>query len=107
MRVPSSTPGGMSTLSVRSFCTWPVPLQALHGFLITLPVPRQVEQLRSMVKKPCCARTLPMPEQVGHCSALWPGSAPTPPQASQATALGTLISAARPLKDSSREISRL
>ena len=47
--------------------------RACRDCLMILPVPRQPGQVRSMVKKPCCARTLPMPEQVGHCSALWPG----------------------------------
>ncbi len=38
MRVPSSTPGGMSTESVRSFCTWPEPLHVLQGWRTTRPV---------------------------------------------------------------------
>ena len=54
------------------------------------PVPRQFGQVRSMVKKPCCARTLPSPEQVGHVSGFEPASAPVPLQASQASAVGTL-----------------
>ena len=45
------------------------------------PVPRQLGHVRSMVKKPCCARTLPLPEHVAHCSGLEPGSAPVPAQA--------------------------
>src|SRR5262249_9676831 len=107
MRVPSSTPAGMSTASVFSFCTWPAPEHGLHGLLMKRPLPRQLGQVRSMVKKPCCARTLPMPEQLGHCSTLEPASAPVPPHASHATALGTLICALRPLKASSSVIVRL
>ena len=61
-----------------------------------LPVPRQEAQLRSMVKKPWVARTLPWPAQVGQVSAVWPASAPEPLQDSQATRVGTLISALRP-----------
>ena len=38
-----------------------------------LPVPRQAAQLRSMVKKPWVARTLPWPAQVGQVSALMAG----------------------------------
>ena len=72
-----------------------------------LPLPRQALQLRSMVKKPWVALTLPWPAQVGQVSALWPGSAPEPAQASQASMVGTWISAERPLKASSSEISRL
>jgi hypothetical protein len=34
--------------------------------------------VRSTTKKPCCARTLPWPAQVGQVSALVPGSAPVP-----------------------------
>ena len=51
----------------------------------------QVGQVRSTVKKPCCARTLPMPEQVGQETGSAPPSAPVPEQAAQATDVGTLI----------------
>jgi len=30
------------------------------------PLPEQVGQVLSTVKKPCCALTFPIPEQVGH-----------------------------------------
>ena len=54
--------------SERSFSTRPAPRQVVQGFLMIWPMPEQVGQVRSTVKKPCCARTLPMPEQVGQ---LW------------------------------------
>lgn len=54
-------------------------------------------QVRSTVKKPCCARTLPMPEQVGHMVGSAPLSAPPVPlHSSQATEVGTLIVLCRP-----------
>src|SRR5207245_88738 len=65
MRVPSSTPAGMLTESVRSFCTCPLPRHALQGLRTNWPRPWQLGQVRSMVKKPCCARTLPAPEAIG------------------------------------------
>ena len=58
MRVPSSTPAGIATCSVRSPCTVPLPWQTLQAFLITRPAPPQVGQVRSTRKKPCCARHL-------------------------------------------------
>ena len=42
----------------------------LQGFLMIWPRPEHVGQVRSTVKKPCCARTLPMPEQVGQVEVL-------------------------------------
>ena len=64
MRVPSSTPAGMFTASDFSFCTRPAPRQTGQGSAITWPAPWQVGQVRSTVKKPCCARTLPAPPHV-------------------------------------------
>src|SRR3546814_3164993 len=69
----------------------PAPPQTLHGFSITRPAPPQVGQVRSMVKKPCWARTLPWPLQVGQAIGCWPASAPEPSQASQAIEVGTRI----------------
>ncbi len=107
MRVPVSTPCGMLTDSDRSFWTRPAPAQALQGFLMIWPSPAQVGQVRSTVKKPCCARTLPMPEQVGQVVGSAPASEPEPWQTSQVTEVGTLIVFWRPLYASSRLIRRL
>jgi len=57
--VPSSTPAGISTDKVRSRVWRPLPLQAVQGSEITSPTPWQDGQVRSMVKKPWLARTLP------------------------------------------------
>ena len=57
------------------------------------PRPWQFGQVRSMVKKPWEARTLPKPAQVGQETGLEPASAPLPVQASHVTEVGTLICA--------------
>lgn len=61
----------------------------LAGILITRPAPWQDGQVRSIVKKPCWARTLPMPPQVGQEIGWVPDSAPDPEQPSQTTEVGT------------------
>ena len=81
----------MLTLIVRSRCTRPAPLQVRQGLLTTRPKPWQAGQVRSIVKKPCCALTLPIPEQVVQVCGLVPASAPVPLQLSQATDPGTRI----------------
>jgi hypothetical protein len=68
----------------------------LAGVLDDLADPEQVGQVRSTVKNPCCARTLPMPEQVGQVTGSDPPSEPVPEQDPQATAVGTLICFCRP-----------
>ena len=73
MRVPSSTPGGISTESVRSFCTCPCAAAGLAGFAHDAAFALAFGQVRSIVKKPCCARTLPAPEQVEQASGAVPG----------------------------------
>ena len=70
-------------------------------------MPEQVGQVRSTVKNPCCARTLPMPEQVGHICGSAPLSAPVPLHSSQVTAVGTVMVFCTPWKASSRETRRL
>ena len=82
-------PGRDVDLTASSPCaTRPWPPQAWHGFSITWPRPLQVGQVRSMVKKPCCARTLPWPRQVGQVTGCEPVSAPVPLQASQRRGVG-------------------
>src|SRR6516164_3132754 len=89
MRVPSSTPAGILTDKVRSLTTRPEPLQAAHASLMISPRPWQEGQVRSMVKKPWLARTLPAPLQVGQEAGCVPGLAPEPLQLAQVTLEGT------------------
>src|SRR5262245_39974627 len=96
MRVPSSTPAGMLTDSVRSLTTRPEPVHAPQGSLMISPRPWQEGQVRSMVKKPWDARTLPAPEQVGQVEGWVPVLAPLPEQASHVTVVGTRICAILP-----------
>ena len=107
MRVPSSTPAGIDTDSVFSFCTRPDPWQVAQGLSITWPWPWQVAQVRSMVKKPCWARTRPRPWQVGQLTGLEPLAAPVPEQVSHAAAVGTRTVACLPAKASSSVMSML
>ncbi len=107
MRVPSSTPAGMLTCSVLSLRTRPAPPQVQQGSLITRPMPWQVGQVRSMVKKPCWARTLPAPWQVEQATGWAPPAPPVPLQLSHGAEVGTVMVAVLPLKASSRLISML
>ena len=71
------------------------------------PRPWQEGQVRSMVKKPWLARTLPAPPQVGQVEGWVPALAPLPVQASQVTLVGTRICAVLPAKASGSVISML
>ena len=97
MRVPSSTPAGMLTDSVRSRVTRPEPLQDGHGSSITWPRPWQPGQVRSSVKKPWAWRRRPAPPQCGQAFGFDPGLAPVPEQDSQDTEVGNRTWAALPL----------
>ena len=107
MRVPSSTPAGILTCRVFSRRTRPLPEQVRQGFSITRPAPWQLVQVRSTVKKPCCARMRPRPWQVWQVTGLEPGAAPMPLQSSHDTEVGTRMRASDPAKASSSDISRL
>ena len=96
MRVPSSTPGGTLTESVRSRVTRPEPEQFGQGLSITWPRPWQPTQVRSRVKKPWVWRTLPAPPQVGQVFGFEPALAPAPEQASQVTDVGMRTCAVLP-----------
>ena len=74
---------------------------------MTSPRPWQVGQVRSMAKKPCCARTRPWPAQVGQVLGLEPFLAPVPSQDSQVTEVGSFSVAVLPVKASSSVISIL
>src|SRR5271167_4832899 len=107
MRVPSSTPAGTLTDSVRSRVTRPEPPQRSHGLSIVWPRPWHVGQVLSIAKNPCCARTRPWPAQVLQVVGFDPAFAPEPEQVSQVSEVGSLIVAVLPRKASSRVISRL
>ena len=96
MRVPSSTPGGTLTESDRSIVVRPAPEQEGQGFSIVSPRPWQVGHVRSIAKKPCCARTRPMPPQVAQVLGLEPFFAPVPEQGSQVAEVGIFSDAALP-----------
>ena len=97
MRVPSSTPGGMLTESVRSRVTRPEPEQVGHGSSITWPRPWQIGQVRSRVKKPPWVwRMRPWPLQCWQVFGLVPALAPLPEQVSQVTEVGSRICAVLP-----------
>ena len=95
--MPSSTPAGMFTDSVRSRVTRPEPVQDGHGSSITWPRPWQPGQVRSSVKKPCAWRMRPAPLQCGQVFGLEPVLAPVPEQDSQATDVGSRTWAVLPL----------
>ena len=107
MRVPSSTPAGILTDSVRSRVARPEPEQDGQGLSITWPRPWQPVQVRSSVKKPWAWRMRPAPPQCGQAFGLEPALAPVPEQASQATEVGMRTCAVLPAKASSRLISML
>src|SRR5689334_6078052 len=107
MRVPSSTPAGILTDSVRSRVTRPPPPHTLQGSSMTWPRPWQVGQVRSSVKNPCACLILPAPAQVEQGLGLVPALAPLPEHASQVTDVGMRICADLPANASSRLISML
>ena len=107
MRVPSSTPCGMLTDSVRSREIRPEPEQDGQGSSIIWPRPWQLGQVRSSVKKPWAWRTRPWPPQVEQVVGLVPALAPVPEQGSQVTETGISICAVLPSKASSSVISIL
>ena len=90
-----------------SLCTRPAPSPARHGLAITRPRPEQVGQVRSTMKKPCWARSLPAPLHDGQVCGSLPGSEPRPSHASQAMVVGMVTVAFLPAKASSSAISRL
>ena len=107
MRVPSSTPEGMETDRVFSFCTLPMPPQDRQGSRITLHEPWQLGQVRSTVKKPDWERTRPLPWQVTQVTGAAAPAAPVPRQESHWTEVGTRMLVFLPAKASVSVISML
>ena len=63
IRVPSSTPFGIVTDIFLDACFLPWPLQSLHGFVISSPLPLHWGQVCWTVKKPWLDLTFPFPPQ--------------------------------------------
>ena len=82
MRVPSSTPGGMSMEILRRLFDTPVALQFIHARSTLVPAPWHVEHSLICSKLPnsvrCARRTLPAPLQVWHVWVALPGSPRVP-----------------------------
>src|SRR5262249_59396855 len=100
-------PPGTSADSARSWRTRPAPPQLRHGFSMIRPAPWQATHVRSMVKKPWLALTLPLPWHDGQLIGLEPFSPPLPWQLSHLTELGTRMVACLPAKAALRTIARL
>ena len=105
-RWPVAIPAGIFAVILRSRPTRPAPRQAWQGLLMILPVPRQVEQGRATVRKPCWKRSWPDPLQWVQVSGELPAAAPEPLQVSQVSSRGIWIAVSVPVNDSSNEISR-
>src|SRR5512135_879041 len=91
MRVPSSVPGGTVTMIRFSTCTSPDPLHVGHGWLGTLPRPRQTGHGRFTAKPPCPKEMVPRPLHSGQVEIVAPGAAPLPPQVGQTSVIGMVI----------------
>ena len=104
-RVAFGNPAGIEILTVFSpHSTCATAFSARD--LMIVPDPLQVVHARSMVKKPCCARTRPDPWQSGHCSGFPPSSAePVLCSHHQDSTVGIFSLASFPLKASSKVMS--
>ena len=107
MVVPVSTPAGILIESVRSRSTRFLPLQVLHGSVMILPSPPQREQVRLMLKNPCCILICPCPLQVVQVLILSFDVAPSPSQSGQRSQRGMRILVEVPKAASSKLILRL
>ena len=66
--VPSSTPFGIVTDIFFEACFFPWPLQSLHGFVISSPLPLHWGQVCCTVKNPWLDLIFPFPPQYVHLS---------------------------------------
>ena len=78
MRLPSRTPAGMFTRSLRMLRCAPVPAQVGHGSSITVPEPLQFEQGWEIEKIPWLWDSIPRPLHTGQTLGVVPGLAPVP-----------------------------
>ena len=98
IRVPLSTPGGIFTVSLRRVRTRPSPLHSGHGEGTTVPKPWHCGHGREVMTWPRNERvtweTSPRPLHMSQVTGWVPGAEPSPEQATQITAVSTLISRA-------------
>ena len=108
--MPSATPGGMRTPTVRRERTRPSPPHCRHGSGITSPKPRQLGHGREVTTWPrnerCTLCTSPRPLQMSHIVGTLPGAQPDPVHSPQSTAVSTVRSRVTPVLQSSR-VSRI
>ena len=104
--MPSATPEGIFTVTVRRERTRPSPPHCTQGSGMVSPVPRQVGHTRAVTTWPRKLRwtdwTSPAPPQVSQVTACVPGAVPAPVQTVHSTAVSTLISRFTPLAHSAR-----
>src|SRR5512138_1390921 len=91
MVFPVSTPAGILTDNVRSRSTRFLPRQVGQGSVITRPSPPQREQVREMLKNPCCMWICPVPRQLEQVLTPSLDFAPVPSQVSHRSQRGTRI----------------
>ena len=75
---PLSMPAGTLMVAVRFTRVRPEPPQEVHLSVITLPLPPQVGQVRTVVIQPPLVRIWPVPWQVWQVVGEVPGLAPVP-----------------------------
>src|SRR5579862_5111892 len=96
IRWPSSTPGGMRTLTVRLRRSVPVPWHVGHGVSTTVPRPLHCGQIVDSEKRPWLSSSVPSPLHLGQVCVLVPGAAPDPLQVWHRASSGTLTDVVTP-----------
>src|ERR1700681_3852528 len=103
MWVPSSTPAGILTFTVRRVRTRPSPSHSGHGRRITVPKPPQPGHGRDVITWPrndlVTWLTSPRPLQTSQVLGWVPGAVPSPEQLGQTTAVSTTRSLVVPNAD--------
>src|SRR5580658_7825611 len=111
MCVPSSTPAGILTFTVRLVLTRPSPSHSGQGRRITVPKPPQPGQGREVITWPrndlVTWLTSPRPLQTSQVLGWLPGALPSPEQVGQTTAVSTVRSLVAPNTHSARSRSTL
>src|SRR5258708_26017616 len=109
MWVPSSTPAGILTLTVRRVLTRPSPSHSGHGLRMTVPNPPQLGHARDVITWPrndlVTWLISPRPLQTSQVVGWLPGALPSPEQVGQTTAVSTVSSLVAPNTHSARSRS--